>query len=70
MIQASGIEIAFNGQQILKGVDLQVSSGEVVVILGPSGSSGLGTRVGLSGSSGNNGFQLVPIVLKPVICMW
>lgn len=38
MIQASGIEIAFNGQQILKGVDLQVSSGEVVVILGPSGS--------------------------------
>lgn len=32
MIQASGIEIAFNGQQILKGVDLQVSSGEVVVI--------------------------------------
>ena len=38
MIQASGIEIAFNGQQILQGVDLQVSSGEVVVILGPSGS--------------------------------
>ncbi len=38
MIQASGIEIAFNGQQILKGIDLQVSSGEVVVILGPSGS--------------------------------
>ncbi|WJQ84852.1 amino acid ABC transporter ATP-binding protein [Streptococcus parasuis] len=38
MIQASGIEISFNGQQILKGVDLQVSSGEVVVILGPSGS--------------------------------
>ena len=38
MIQASGIEIAFNGHQILKGVDLQVSSGEVVVILGPSGS--------------------------------
>ena len=38
MIQASGIEIALNGQQILKGIDLQVSSGEVVVILGPSGS--------------------------------
>ncbi|HFU3969490.1 TPA: amino acid ABC transporter ATP-binding protein [Streptococcus suis] len=38
MIQASGIELAFNGQQVLKGIDLQVSSGEVVVILGPSGS--------------------------------
>lgn len=38
MIQASGSNAAFNGQQILKGVDLQVSSGEVVVILGPSGS--------------------------------
>lgn len=38
MIQASGIELALNGQQVLKGIDLQVSSGEVVVILGPSGS--------------------------------
>lgn len=38
MIQASGIQLSFGTQQILKGVDLEVRSGEVVVILGPSGS--------------------------------
>lgn len=38
MIQASGIRLAFDGQQVLKEVNLQVEPGEVVVILGPSGS--------------------------------
>lgn len=38
MIQARGIELVFGGQRILKGLDLEVQSGEVVVILGPSGS--------------------------------
>lgn len=38
MIQARGVELAFNGQRILQGIDLEVNPGEVVVILGPSGS--------------------------------
>lgn len=38
MIQASGIELAFSGQQVLKGINVEVNPGEVVVILGPSGS--------------------------------
>ena len=38
MIQASGKELAFSGQQVLKGINVEVNPGEVVVILGPSGS--------------------------------
>jgi len=36
-LQISGLEAAVNGKQILHGVDLTVSSGEVHVIMGPNG---------------------------------
>jgi Fe-S cluster assembly ATP-binding protein len=36
-LQITGLEAAVNGKQILRGVDLSVSSGEVHVIMGPNG---------------------------------
>lgn len=38
MLEVYGIQKSFGAQQVLKGIDLQVSQGDVVAILGPSGS--------------------------------
>jgi len=37
-IQVHGLRKSFNGQEVLKGLDFEVKSGEVFVIMGPSGS--------------------------------
>ncbi len=37
-IEIQGLIKKFNGQTVLKGIDLQVNSGEVIAIVGPSGS--------------------------------
>ncbi len=37
MLEAIGIEKAFGGAAVLRGVDLQVDKGDVVAVLGPSG---------------------------------
>ncbi|WP_350563506.1 ATP-binding cassette domain-containing protein, partial [Psychrobacter sp. CAL346-MNA-CIBAN-0220] len=38
MIQFTNINKAFGSNQVLKGIDLTIEKGKVVVILGPSGS--------------------------------
>lgn len=38
MIETRGLHKSFNGQAVLKGVDLAIPKGEVTVIIGPSGS--------------------------------
>ena len=38
MIKLENIWKAFHHNQVLKGIDLEVGKGEVVVLLGPSGS--------------------------------
>ena len=38
MLDIKGLRAAFDGKEILKGVDLKVNSGEIHVILGPNGS--------------------------------
>jgi L-cystine transport system ATP-binding protein len=38
MLKVQGIHKSFHGNEVLKGIDLEVEAGEVVVILGPSGS--------------------------------
>ena len=38
MISCNNVVKKFNNLEVLKGIDLDVSPGEVVVIIGPSGS--------------------------------
>lgn len=38
LIRAEGVCKSFSGNQVLKGIDLEVRRGEVIVIIGPSGS--------------------------------
>lgn len=37
MINLKGIEKSFDGNKVLKGIDLEIKSGEVVALIGPSG---------------------------------
>ncbi len=37
MIKVRGLAKAFNGQQVLDGIDLDVAPGEIVAVMGPSG---------------------------------
>lgn len=38
MIQVTGLKKAYNGNQILKGIDFHIKKGEIVTLVGPSGS--------------------------------
>ena len=37
-VKVSALRKSFNGQEVLKGIDLEVNPGEIFVIMGPSGS--------------------------------
>jgi phospholipid/cholesterol/gamma-HCH transport system ATP-binding protein len=37
-VQVRGLRKSFDGQEVLKGIDLQIRPGEIFVIMGPSGS--------------------------------
>ncbi|MDB6109047.1 MAG: transporter related-protein [Pedosphaera sp.] len=37
-VKVCGLRKSFNGQEVLKGVDLEIPSGEIFLIMGPSGS--------------------------------
>ncbi len=37
-LQVRGLRKSFGGQEVLKGIDLDVRPGEIFVIMGPSGS--------------------------------
>ena len=38
MLEIRGVHKAFEHNQVLKGIDLDVNKGDVIAILGPSGS--------------------------------
>ncbi|MDQ9839411.1 ATP-binding cassette domain-containing protein, partial [Acinetobacter baumannii] len=38
VVQIRGLHKAYGGNEVLRGIDLDVHRGEVVVVLGPSGS--------------------------------
>ena len=37
MIKLTGLSKAYDGNQVLNGIDLEVKKGDIVVIIGPSG---------------------------------
>ena len=37
-VQVRGLRKSFDGQEVLKGIDLEIQAGEIFVIMGPSGS--------------------------------
>jgi phospholipid/cholesterol/gamma-HCH transport system ATP-binding protein len=37
-VQVRGLRKSFNGEEVLKGIDLEIQPGEIFVIMGPSGS--------------------------------
>ena len=37
MLRIQGLKKKFGNSEVLKGIDLEVDSGEIVVIVGPSG---------------------------------
>ena len=38
MIRVKDLHKSFNGREVLKGIDEEIQDGEVVVVIGPSGS--------------------------------
>ncbi|MBE6644806.1 MAG: ABC transporter ATP-binding protein [Ruminococcaceae bacterium] len=48
MIKAEGIEKSYNGEKVLKGVNLEISDGEFVAVMGESG-SGKSTLISILG---------------------
>ena len=38
MLEARGVRKSFDGREVLGGIDLQVEKGDLIGILGPSGS--------------------------------
>ena len=44
MLEAKGVRKSFDGREVLKGIDLGVEKGDVIAILGPSGSVSLFVR--------------------------
>jgi len=70
LLEASGLEVAYGGIRAVKGIDLSVTSGELVALIGANGAGKTTTLKALAGmlpwAGGTGSFDGKPLAMMPL----